>query len=141
MSKEIYNGTSNYSYTFSQCDRKSIQIYYRKTTDKRKWLIQSNSGLIAKLFEDEITDNPFDIIFANLEQCTGCNFIEGEIERNNCMRGMMWDADWHKLIRLESLVWGYYCCNLETKSDEKFNYCDANRYSMESLLLNLHLFC
>ena len=84
------------------------------------------TGLISKLFEDEITDNPFEIIFANLEQCSACNFIEGEIERNNCMRVIVWDSDKHESIRLQSLIWGSYCCNLEMESDKKRNNCDAN---------------
>ena len=51
------------------------------------------TSLISKLFEDEITNNPFEIIFDYLEQCLACNFTEGEIEGNNCMRVMVWDSD------------------------------------------------
>ena len=50
------------------------------------------TSLISKLFQDEITDNPFEIIFANLEQCLARYFTEGEIEGNNCMRVMVWDS-------------------------------------------------
>ena len=47
------------------------------------------TSLISKLFEHQVTDNSFQIIFANLEQCLPCNFTEGEIEGNNCMRVMV----------------------------------------------------
>ena len=59
------------------------------------------TSLISKLFEDEITNNPFEIIFDYLEQCLACNFTEGEIEGNNCMKVMVWDSDRNKLIRLQ----------------------------------------
>ena len=61
------------------------------------------TSLISKLFEDEITDKPFEIIFANLEQCLPCNFTEGEIEGNNWMRVMVWDSDRNESIRLQLL--------------------------------------
>ena len=39
---------------------------------------------------------------------------------------MVWDSDRHESIRLQSLIWGFYCCNLEMKGDKKFNNSDAN---------------
>ena len=110
------HSTSNYPYSFSQCDRKSIhpkvpilgQILTKvlqKDYTKKEMVGSSEflTSLISKLFQDEITDNPFEIIFANLEQCLACNFTEGEIEGNNCMRVMVWDSDRNESIRLQLL--------------------------------------
>ena len=111
------HSTSSYLYSFSQCDRKSIhpevlilgqiltkvlQKDYRK--NEMVHLSEFLTYLISKLFEDEICDNPFKIVFANLEQCWTCNFIEGEIERIHFMWVMVWDSDRHKSIRLQSLI-------------------------------------
>ena len=95
------HSTSNYPYSFSQCDRKSIhpkvpilgQILTKvlqKDYTKKEMVGSSEflTSLISKLFENEITGKPF----ANLEQCLACNFTEGEIEGNNCMRVMVWDS-------------------------------------------------
>ena len=38
------------------------------------------TSLIAKLFEDEITADLIEIIFANLEHCSACNFIEVKLK-------------------------------------------------------------
>ena len=67
------------------------------------------TSLISKLFEDEITNNPFEIIFDYLEQCLACNFTEGELGGNNCMRVMVWDSDRNELIWLQLLICGFYC--------------------------------
>ena len=126
------HSTSNYPYSFSQCDRKIIhpkvpilgQILtevLQKDYRKKEMVFSSElmTSLISKLFEDEITDNPFEIIFTNLEQCLACNFTEGEIEENNYMRIMVWDSDRNESIRLQLLIWDSYCCNLEMKSNNK----------------------
>ena len=103
--KRNLHSTSNYPYSSSQCDRKFIHsklpILGQILTEvlqkdyRKKEMVGSSeflTSLISKLFQDEITDNPFDIIFANLEQCLTCKFTEGEIEGNNCMRVMVWDS-------------------------------------------------
>ena len=103
--KRNLHSTSNYPYSSSQCDRKFIhskvpilgQILtevLQKDYRKKEMVgsIEFLTSLISKLFQDEITDNPFEIIFANLEQCLASNFTEGEIEGNNCMRVMVWDS-------------------------------------------------
>ena len=108
--------TSNYPYSFSQCDRKSIhpkvpilgQILTKvlqKDYAKKEMVGSSEflTSLISKLFEDEITDKPFEIIFANLEQCLPFNFTEGEIKGNNWMRVMVWDSDRNESIWLQLL--------------------------------------
>ena len=108
--------TSNYPYSFSQCDRKSIHLkvpilgqiltkVLQKDYTKKEMVGSSEflTSLISKFFEDEITDKPFEIIFANLEPCLPCNFTEGETERNNCMRVMVWDSDRNKSIWLQLL--------------------------------------
>ena len=82
--------------------------------------------MISKLFEDEITDNPFEIIFAYMDQCLACNFTEGEIEGNNCKRIVVWDSERNESIRLQSLIWGCYCYNLEMKSNNKCSNYDTN---------------
>ena len=82
--------------------------------------------MISKLFEDEITDNPFEIIFAYIEQCLACDFTEGEIEGNKCKRVMVWDSERSEPIRLQLLIWGSYCCNLEMKSNNKCSNFDTN---------------
>ena len=110
------HSTSNYPYSFSQCDRKSIhpkvpilgQILTKvlqKDYSKKEMVGSSEflTSLISKLFEDEITDKPFEIIFANLEQCLPCNFTEGEIKGNNWMRVMVWDSDRNESIWLQLL--------------------------------------
>ena len=76
------HSTSNYLYSFSPWDRKSIHPevlilgqFLTKVLQKdyrQKEILHSSeflACLISKLFEDEISDNPFKIIFANLEQC------------------------------------------------------------------------
>ena len=82
--------------------------------------------MISKLFEDEITDNSFEIVFAYIEQCLACNFIEGETEGNNCKRIVVWDSERNESIRLQSLIWGCYCYNLEMKSNNKCSNYDTN---------------
>lgn len=44
------------------------------------------TGSIVKLFKDEITDNPLEIIFADPKQYSACDFDEGEIERCSYMQ-------------------------------------------------------
>ena len=82
--------------------------------------------MISKLFEGEIPDNPFEIIFAYLEQCLACNFTEGEIEGNNCMRVMVWDSDRNESIQLQLLIWVSYCYNSEMKSNNECSNYGAN---------------
>ena len=103
--KRNLHSTSNYPFSSSQCDRKIIHskvpILGQILTEvlqkdyRKKEMVGSSeflTSLISKLFENEITEKPFEIIFANLEQCLACNFTEGEIEGNNCMRVMVWDS-------------------------------------------------
>ena len=82
--------------------------------------------MISKLFEDEITDNPFEIIFAYLEQCLACDFTEGKIEGNNCMRVMVWDSERNESVQLQLFIWISYCYNLEIKSNNKCRNYGAN---------------
>ena len=50
---------------------------------KKKEMVDSSeflTSLIAKLFEDEITADLIEIIFANEEHCSACNFIEVKLK-------------------------------------------------------------
>ena len=57
-------------------------IFLCSATEKKEMVDASEflTGFIAKLFEDEITVDQFEIIFANLEQCSACNFIEVKLK-------------------------------------------------------------
>ena len=79
--------------------------------------------LIEKLYVDEIIENPFELIIAKLQQCSTCKLIAGEIERNIGTQVMVWNADRTEAIRLQSLIWGTFACNLEMKSDRKCSNC------------------
>ena len=83
--------------------------------------------LIEKLYVDEIIENPFELIIAKLQQCLACNFIAGEIERNISVQVMVWNTDRTEAIRLQSLIWGAFACNLEMKSDRKCSNCKSDK--------------
>ena len=68
-----------------------------------------NSGeflnrLIEKLYVDEIKENLFELIVAKLQQCSACNFIAGEIERNIGKHVMVWNTGRTEAIRLQQLI-------------------------------------
>ena len=62
--------------------------------------------LIEKLYVDEIIENSFELIIAKLQQCSACNFIANEIERNinMVMKVMVWNTDRTEGMRLQSLI-------------------------------------
>ena len=80
--------------------------------------------LIEKLYVDKIIENPFEL---KRQQCSACNFIAGEIERNISMQVMVWNTDRTEAIRLQSLIWGTFACNLEMKSDRKCSNCKFDK--------------
>ena len=94
---------------------------------KEKEMLDSGEfvhSLIEKLYEDEILENPFEMILVKLLRCSACHEIEGLITRKNSLTVMVWPSDRDEKIRLQSLLWGTFACNLEMKSDKKCAKCD-----------------
>ena len=138
--KKNLDSVSSVPYSFSQYNRKSsnpkvpiMGQILSKVLNKdyiRKEILDSGeflNRLIEKLYVDEIIENPFELIIAKLQQCSACNFIAGEIERSISMQVMVWNTDRTEAIRLQSLIWGIFACNLETKSDRKCSNCNSDK--------------
>lgn len=88
---EIVSSQKTLEQVLGQVLNEGLQKGYTK-----KEIVNSSeflTGLIAKLFEDETADNMFQIIFANPEQCSACNFIESIIESHNCLQVTIWKSD------------------------------------------------
>ena len=43
------------------------------------------------------------------------------------MQVMVWNTDRTEVIRLQSLIWGTFTCNLEMKSDRKYSNCKSDK--------------
>ena len=103
----------------------------------RKEMLDSGeflNRLIEKLYVDEIIENSFELIIAKLQQCSACNFIAGEIERNIGTQVMVWSTDRTEAIRLQSLIRETLACNLEMKSDRKCSNCKSDEQLINEAL-------
>ena len=49
--------------------------------------------LLGRLFADDIVENPFKTLLADLNQCIACGYTKGITDKRNYIEAKIWDTD------------------------------------------------